>query len=164
MREGTWLRDYIVQILWPLLEQSRRLAGINALRPAARCGSTLAVWPAAAPTGNLAANTAANRMVIPLSGGLTAFDGSLASGKALLAGGMCATGGAAAATAAYYTSGPAPVGTTGWVQDVPLYPNVLGIMVPEGDPSLSGGLFTRACGVYNGTTFAVGIGELEYFA
>lgn len=128
-------------------------------------GPTGPTGPAgSAPTGTLAAITAPNLMVIPLSGGLTKFDGSLASAKALLGGGMCATGGAAAATVTYYTSGPAPVGATGWTQNVPLYPNAAGAMVPEGDVSLSGNLYTRSCGIYNGTTFSVAIGDLEYFA
>lgn len=115
-----------------------------------------------APTGTLAALTASNTFLARLSTGLTAHDGTAASSKALLGGGMCAPGGALGATVAYQTSGPVTVGTTGWTQDVPLYPNAVGGMVPLGDATLTG-TYSRACGTYDGTSFSVAIGPPEDF-
>jgi len=117
----------------------------------------------AAPTGTLAALTGAKQFLARLSGGLTAHDGTQASAAALLAGGMCVTGGALGANVTYYPSGGvANVGTTGWTQNVPLFPNAAGGMVPRGDATLSG-IYSRECGVYDGTYFAVSVGPLEVF-
>lgn len=117
-----------------------------------------------APTGTLAALTAANRFVVRLAAGLTVHDGTEASAAAMLGGGMCATGGSAAATVTYYPDGGlAPVGgATGWTQNVPLYPNAAGGMVPRGDATLTG-IYSRECGIYDGTVFAVAVGQLEDF-
>lgn len=116
-----------------------------------------------APTGTLAALTNPTTFLARLSGGLTAHDGSEASAAALLGGGMCVTGGAAAATVTYYPAGGvAPVGTTGWTQNVPLFPNASGGMVPRGHASLTG-IYSRECGVYDGANFATAIGPLEGF-
>lgn len=131
--------------------------GVGATGPAGPPGPA-----GAAPTGILAANTAAKKFVARLSGGLTMHDGTQASAEALIGGGMCVAGGAAAATVTYYGNGGlAPVGATGWAQNVPLYPNSTGDMVPRG--SLSGGVWSAICGVYDGTNLAVGIAGAEYF-
>lgn len=117
-----------------------------------------------APTGTLAAITLPGTFLARLSTGLTAHDGSEASAKALLGGGMCSTGGTAGATVTYYPGGGlAPVGgATGWPQNVPLFPNAAGGMVARGDPTLTG-IYSRECGIYDGTHFAVAIGQTEAF-
>lgn len=117
-----------------------------------------------APTGTLAAITLPNTFVARLSTGLTAHDGTEASAKALLGGGMCSTGGTAGATVTYYPDGAlAPVGgATGWAQNVPLFPNASGGMVPRGDASLTG-IYSRECGIYDGTVLAVAVGPTELF-
>ena len=119
--------------------------------------------PGLTVTGELAALTAPNTFVSRLAAGLTAHDGTEASAAALLGGGMCVVGGAAAAIVEYYPPGRlAPVGATGWTQDVPLFPNAVGGMVPRGDATLTG-IFSRECGVYDGVYLAVSIGQVEGF-
>lgn len=131
--------------------------------PAGATGPTGPQGPAgSAPTGTLAALTAANRFVVRLAAGLTVHDGTQASAEALIGGGMCVTGGAAAASVTYYGNGGlAPVGVTGWPQDVPLYPNASGVMVARA--SLSGGIWSAICGTYDGANFSVGAAGAEYF-
>jgi len=133
-------------------------------QPAGPQGPAGPAGPAgSAPTDTLAALTAAKQFLTRLSTGLTAHDGTQASAAALLGGGMCVTGGSLGATVTYYPSGGiANVGTTGWTQNVPLFPNAAGGMVPRGDATLSG-IYSRECGVYDGTYFAVSVGPLEVF-
>lgn len=132
--------------------------------PTGPTGPTGATGPAASVhSGILAATTAANSFVSRLSSGLTLHDGTEASAKALFGGGMCVSGGATGATIDYYAAGGlAMVGTTMWMQDVPLLPNATGGMVPRGDSSLSG-IFSRECGIYDGTYFATSFGPVEQF-
>lgn len=118
--------------------------------------------PGSAPTGTLAAVTDPNQIVIPYGGQLIVHDGSQAVARAMRGGGMCATGGALGATVSYVTSGPADVGVTGWAENVPLYPDGSGGMVPQGDPALAG-TFSCACGTYDGQFFHTAIGEAEEF-